>query len=74
MCLTLGQQKPAACEVRDAWPQVWNVNRYSGIVGAFHLQGASWSRTRRQFLVHDETPQPLATQVRRHLSLLLSSL
>ena len=44
--------------------QVWNVNRYSGIVGAFHLQGASWSRTRRQFLVHDETPPPLATQAR----------
>ena len=48
--------------------QVWNVNRYSGIVGAFHLQGASWSRTRRQFLVHDETPPPLATQVRCRLS------
>ena len=48
--------------------QVWNVNRYSGIVGAFHLQGASWSRTRRQFLVHDETPPPLATQVRHALS------
>ena len=46
--------------------QVWNVNRYSGIVGAFHLQGAAWSRTRRQFLVHDETPPPLATQVCCH--------
>jgi hypothetical protein len=44
--------------------QVWNVNRYSGLVGAFHLQGAAWSRTRRQFLIHDETPPPLATQVR----------
>ncbi len=56
--------RDAASEFCDARVQVWNVNRYSGIVGAFHLQGASWSRTRRQFLVHDETPPPLATQVR----------
>lgn len=51
--------------------QVWNVNRYSGIVGTFHLQGASWSRTRRQFLVHDETPPPLATQVRLAMPVLI---
>ncbi len=72
MCLKLGQNKGAACQFREAWAQVWNVNRYSGIVGAFHLQGASWSRTRRQFLVHDETPPPLATQVRCHLPSLIS--
>lgn len=44
--------------------QVWNINRHGGVVGVFHLQGSSWDRRRRQFLVHDKRPAPLKTVVR----------
>jgi Raffinose synthase or seed imbibition protein Sip1 len=43
---------------------VWNTNKHSGLVGVFHLQGAAWSRRKRQFLIHDATPPPLSTSVR----------
>ena len=45
-------------------PQVWNTNKHSGLVGVFHLQGAAWSRRKRQFLIHDPSPPPLSTTVR----------
>jgi raffinose synthase len=44
--------------------KVWNTNKHSGLVGVFHLQGAAWSRRKRQFLIHDATPPPLSTSVR----------
>lgn len=44
--------------------QIWNVNRYNGMVGVFNLQGSSWSRTRRQFVIHDTTPPSLTTAVK----------
>lgn len=44
--------------------QIWNVNRTSGVVGVFHLQGSSWDRNRRQFVIHDKAPPPLETAVR----------
>lgn len=43
---------------------MWNTNKHSGLVGVFHLQGAAWSRRKRQFLIHDATPPPLSTAVR----------
>lgn len=53
--------------------QVWNVNRYNGMVGVFNLQGSSWSRTRRQFLIHDDVPPSLTTAVKPADIPLLSS-
>ncbi len=44
--------------------QVWNVNKYSGVVGVFNIQGSSWSRSRRQFIIHDKSPARLSTTVR----------
>ena len=44
--------------------QVWNVNKYSGVVGVFNIQGSTWSRTRRQFIIHDQTPPQLSTTVK----------
>ena len=44
--------------------QVWNVNKYSGVVGVFNIQGSTWSRTRRQFIIHDTSPPHLATVVK----------
>lgn len=43
---------------------MWNVNKYSGVVGVFNIQGSSWSRTRRQFIIHDTSPPQLATVVK----------
>lgn len=43
--------------------KVWNVNRYGGLVGVFNLQGSSWSRRRRRFVIHDKHPPPLTTTV-----------
>lgn len=40
------------------------MNKYSGVVGVFNIQGSSWSRTRRQFIIHDNSPPPLTTVVR----------
>lgn len=30
----------------------------------FNIQGSTWSRSRRQFIIHDESPPQLATVVR----------
>ena len=43
--------------------QVWNVNACGGIVGVFHLQGSSWDRNKRQFQIHDKSPQELQSKV-----------
>lgn len=43
---------------------MWNTNEHTGLVGVFHLQGAAWSRRKRQFLIHDASPPPLGTTVR----------
>ena len=43
--------------------QVWNVNKYSGVVGVFNIQGSTWSRSRRQFIIHDKSPPQLSTVV-----------
>lgn len=43
--------------------KVWNVNRHTGVVAVFHLQGSSWDRKRRRFVIHDSKPTPLSTQV-----------
>ena len=40
------------------------MNKYSGVVGVFNIQGSSWSRSRRQFIIHDNSPPPLNTVVR----------
>lgn len=53
--------------------QIWNVNRHNGMVGVFNLQGSSWSRTRRQFVIHDATPPSLTTAVKPADIPLLSS-
>jgi Raffinose synthase or seed imbibition protein Sip1 len=36
--------------------QVWTRNRYSGVVGAFHLQGAFWDRVSRRFKTQQAPP------------------
>lgn len=40
------------------------MNKYSGVVGVFNIQGSTWSRTRRQFIIHDTSPPQLNTVVK----------
>lgn len=40
------------------------MNKYSGVVGVFNIQGSTWSRTRRQFIIHDSSPPQLTTAVK----------
>lgn len=44
--------------------QVWNVTAHGGVVAAFNVQGASWSRTKRAFHTHDASPPALEAVVR----------
>lgn len=43
--------------------KVWNANPVVGVVGVFNLQGASWDRIRRKFLVHSRNPPTLSTTI-----------
>ena len=43
--------------------KAWNTNPVVGVVGVFNLQGASWDRIRRKFLVHTRNPPTLSTTV-----------
>lgn len=54
----------AAAKQLPCAEQVWNVNRYNGMVGVFNIQGSSWSRVRRQFVIHNATPPSLTTAVK----------
>ena len=58
---------PACLPACLSHTQVWNMNAYCGVVGAFNLQGSSWDRVRRKFYVHDSKPPPLSTQVGERL-------
>ena len=41
-----------------------NVGNGSGIIGAFHIQGAAWNYQRRQNEIHDTHPAPITAIVR----------
>jgi raffinose synthase len=43
--------------------QVWTQNKYSGVVGVFHLQGSQWDRTRRRFAQSRSPLTQLSTAV-----------
>nr|CAD1826631.1 unnamed protein product [Ananas comosus var. bracteatus] len=36
--------------------KIWNLNEYSGVIGAFNCQGAGWCRVGKRNLIHDEQP------------------
>jgi raffinose synthase len=44
--------------------KVWNRNPVTGVVGVFNVQGSTFSRTRRNFHCHDDSPPTLSAVVR----------
>lgn len=43
--------------------KIWNMNDFTGVVGVFNCQGASWCRTNIRNLIHDQQPQSISTTV-----------
>lgn len=43
--------------------KLWTLNHFSAVMGVFHVQGSSWSRDRRRFLVHKSSPAPILTSL-----------
>ncbi|KAG0459428.1 hypothetical protein HPP92_022556 [Vanilla planifolia] len=39
--------------------KIWNLNEYSGVIGAFNCQGAGWCRIGKTNLVHDQQPDTI---------------
>ncbi|CAD6215103.1 unnamed protein product [Miscanthus lutarioriparius] len=44
--------------------KIWNVNKYTGVVGVFNCQGAGWCRVTKNTRVHDAAPGTLTGSVR----------
>lgn len=43
--------------------KVWNVNKCSGVVGAFNCQGAGWCKVTKKTRIHDASPGTLTGSV-----------
>uniref|UniRef100_A0A0D6R2D3 galactinol--sucrose galactosyltransferase n=1 Tax=Araucaria cunninghamii TaxID=56994 RepID=A0A0D6R2D3_ARACU len=44
--------------------KIWNVNKYTGILGAFNCQGAGWCKVEKKNRIHDESPLASTGSVR----------
>ncbi|KAK6124041.1 hypothetical protein DH2020_042221 [Rehmannia glutinosa] len=40
--------------------KIWNMNDFTGVVGVFNCQGASWCRDSIKNLIHDEQPETIS--------------
>ncbi|KAF6141323.1 hypothetical protein GIB67_008500 [Kingdonia uniflora] len=36
--------------------KIWNMNNFSGVIGAFNCQGAGWCKISKMNMIHDEQP------------------
>ena len=43
--------------------KIWNLNKYSGVVGAFNCQGAGWCKVEKRIRIHDASPGTLSSFV-----------
>jgi raffinose synthase len=43
--------------------KLWTRNRFSALVAAFNVQGSSWDRSRRKFLAHNDSPDPVEAMI-----------
>eukprot|EP00252_Welwitschia_mirabilis_P020414 TRINITY_DN4_c1_g1_i9.p1 TRINITY_DN4_c1_g1~~TRINITY_DN4_c1_g1_i9.p1 ORF type:complete len:687 (-),score=117.75 TRINITY_DN4_c1_g1_i9:442-2502(-) len=44
--------------------KIWNMNKYTGVLGVFHCQGAAWSFVHKKYFFHDTDPPPLTGTVK----------
>ncbi|KAG8385961.1 hypothetical protein BUALT_Bualt03G0099600 [Buddleja alternifolia] len=43
--------------------KIWNMNDFTGVIGVFNCQGASWCRSTTKFLIHDEQPEAISGMI-----------
>ncbi|KAL9147111.1 hypothetical protein ABFS82_13G153000 [Erythranthe guttata] len=43
--------------------KIWNMNDFSGVIGVFNCQGASWCRDSISNIIHNENPETISTTV-----------
>ncbi|KAI7998718.1 putative galactinol--sucrose galactosyltransferase 2 [Camellia lanceoleosa] len=51
------------CLIYASLLKIWNVNKYTGVVGVFNCQGASWCKVTKKTRIHDESPDTLTGSV-----------
>ncbi|XP_021760750.1 probable galactinol--sucrose galactosyltransferase 6 isoform X1 [Chenopodium quinoa] len=44
--------------------KIWNMNKYTGVLGVYNCQGAAWSMTERKNIFHPTRPEALTGVVR----------
>lgn len=44
--------------------KIWNMNKYTGVLGVFNCQGAAWSNIDKKNVFHDKNPDTLTGSVR----------
>jgi len=44
--------------------KIWNLNKYTGIMGIFNCQGAGWCKVEKKNRIHDSSPMTLSGSVR----------
>lgn len=44
--------------------KIWNLNKYSGVLGVFNCQGAGWCRVDKKNLIHDSEPKSITGGIR----------
>lgn len=44
--------------------KIWNMNKYTGVLGVFNCQGAAWSNVDKKNVFHDKNPNTLSGSVR----------
>ncbi|KAM7499054.1 hypothetical protein LguiA_023468 [Lonicera macranthoides] len=44
--------------------KIWNLNDFTGVVGAFNCQGAGWCKVGKKNLIHDEQPDTVTGIIR----------
>lgn len=44
--------------------KIWNLNEFTGVVGAFNCQGAGWCKDEKKYLIHDQQPGTITGYVR----------
>lgn len=44
--------------------KIWNLNKYTGVLGIFNCQGAGWCKVEKKNRIHDSSPMTLSGSVR----------
>uniref|UniRef100_A0A803LQD9 galactinol--sucrose galactosyltransferase n=1 Tax=Chenopodium quinoa TaxID=63459 RepID=A0A803LQD9_CHEQI len=44
--------------------KIWNMNDYTGVIGAFNCQGAGWCKDGKTNVIHDEQPDAVTDVIR----------